>query len=916
MQVNSVANSQFVLKKQNFKGGSADSVLVSTPQNYQPIPLEAAKAYASPQITEGYRELETFDIPYIGQGTLYELANGHKVILVPKASKTYISTIVGVGYSDEPADRKNLSHLTEHLLAGYWHNEEETSDITKTLKTVGAFNNAGTSDTSTSFYMSANIQDNTDLEKLMEIQSKTLTNNNFSENKVQKEKGIIIQEAKEKRYFTEDYRIAYKQTLKNLFQLSEENGATAENSIRKIENINKEDLDKFYNEFYRPDNMTTVIIGNVDENSIKTISKYLNKMIKPTFKLHRENISNIKEDKYIKEFKRSDVESRDKNNLNWSFVDLSFIGPQIDNLIDTENLVVINEIIKNRLKEKDINVNIEIPFISADKNIPQIISINGSDHEEKINDNIKNFYSILDDLVKTPVSKDELDKAKKQVFENLADNLEDNTSLSWFINDRLPLNSKINIKESFSHINNISSIEIQDTAKKYFNLNKASLVVVHPYKDKQVNSMSFKGLTKLENEKDIKEYDLPNNLHVVIDSRPGIVKTSVSCQFLFEDKQKNNSGMIDAMQTSLIKDKNDEFPAGKWIEQQGVFIRKSGSLDDIQSILNNLKNELINPEFNKDKLEEAKKLQNNFIERYKDEQNLYSKKQKLLEYPNYPQLENGICSYNTTTDDLKNYYDNLLKNSQGTIIITIPKEKLEKSESELIKSLSMFPDVKPQNFSKISNQYIPKELEKSNVFLTPYKFADEVIMEKTFKINTNGNIIDEAGIMLLKYILDGKLKKSLREDLGLTYDISSTFEKYSAKHGIINISTIIAKPPLQDSTKTALSNIDNIINQLVTSKVDDGILNSAKKQLKSNILIPAETSIDRNMNLESLYKTFYDINHSKKLAEVLDTITPDELQKIAQKYLTKYYLLEISGNKNAIEANRDYFTNLGEIIID
>lgn len=917
MQINNVVNLQNIPRQQNFKGSSANSSSVSISPNYQSIPLETSKAYASPQITRSYREIETFDVPYIGQGKLYELSNGHKVVIIPKSSKTYISTIVGAGTSDEPSKKKDIAHLTEHLLANYWHSASPSSDITKTLKETGSSPNAGTSNCSTIYYNSANIQNNTDLEKLMEIQLRTLINNNFSENEIQKEKNIIIEEAKENRYFTKDDRAAYKQTLKNLFQLDNANGAVAENSIQKVENINKEDLDKFYKEFYRPDNMTTVIIGNVDDSSIKTISKHLNTMINPKSKLNRENISNINEEKNITQFKRSDIESQDKNNLNRSFANLSFIGPKLDNVEDTENLLIINEIIKNRLNEKKIKFDVEIPSVSMDKQTPQIISINGDDFEEKIENNIETFYSVIDDLVKNPVAKNEIEIAKKQVIEKLADNLEDNTSLSWFINDRLLFNSKINIKESFNHINNNSSVELQDTAKKYFNLDKSSLVVIHPYKDKetQTNKISFKGLTKLENEKDIKEYDLPNNLHVVVDSRPGIVKTAVSCQFLFEDKQKNNSGMIDAMQSSLIRNKNDEFPAGNWIEQDGILIRKSASLDDLQSTINNLKNELINPEFNKANLEEAKKLQNNLIERFQNEQNHHSKKQKMLDYPNRPQLEHGSCSYNTTTDDLKKYYSDLLKNSQGTVIITIPKDKLEQSEPELIKSLSEFPVIKPHDFSKVSNQHALKDLSKNEIFLTPYEFADEVIIEKTFKIVNNGNITDEAGILLLKSILNEKLEKSLREDLGLTYSVSSGSEKYSQKHGILNISTTIAKTPLEDSTRTALDQINNIINDLASSKIDEEIISNTKKQIKSNLLIPSETSINRNLDLKSSYIESYDINYSNKLAAAIDSITSDDLQKIAQKYLTKHYLLEISGNKKSIDSNKKYLSVIGEITI-
>ena len=77
MNIRSVVNAQFVQKQQNFKGSSANSSPFTDFPSYQSIPLDASKAYASSQITEGYREIETFDVPYVGQGKLYELKNGH-----------------------------------------------------------------------------------------------------------------------------------------------------------------------------------------------------------------------------------------------------------------------------------------------------------------------------------------------------------------------------------------------------------------------------------------------------------------------------------------------------------------------------------------------------------------------------------------------------------------------------------------------------------------------------------------------------------------------------------------------------------------------------------------------------------------------------------------------------------------------
>jgi len=320
MQVNSVINSQIVPNKQNFKGSSATfSPFLSFP-SYQPIPLETSKAYASPQITEGYKEIETFDIPYIGKGKLYELTNGHKVIIVPKASKTYISTIVVAGASDEPADKKDIAHLTEHLLANYWHNTSSNSDITKALKEVGADLNAITRKCPTTYHMSANIQDNKDLENLIKIQLATLTNkNNFTEDKIEKEKEIIKEEAKEQEYFINEDREARTQSIKNIFNLDNTNGIVAGYSMQKIDDIKKEDLEKFYNNFYRPDNMITILVGNVDNESIAIVSKYLNTMTNPKTAMKRENAADFQYDNLIKQSKRTVLTP-----YNWSKAKVSF----------------------------------------------------------------------------------------------------------------------------------------------------------------------------------------------------------------------------------------------------------------------------------------------------------------------------------------------------------------------------------------------------------------------------------------------------------------------------------------------------------------------------------------------------------------------------------------------------------------
>lgn len=57
------------------------------PQNslYPQIPLNVSKAYTTPQLYPEYKVLETFKFPNTGVGRVYQLRNGHKVIIFVKS---------------------------------------------------------------------------------------------------------------------------------------------------------------------------------------------------------------------------------------------------------------------------------------------------------------------------------------------------------------------------------------------------------------------------------------------------------------------------------------------------------------------------------------------------------------------------------------------------------------------------------------------------------------------------------------------------------------------------------------------------------------------------------------------------------------------------------------------------------------
>lgn len=148
MQVNSVVNLQIIQKKQNFKGSFVNSSPFLNFPSYKPISLETFKAYASPLITQGYKEIETFDVPCVGQGKLYELANGHKIAIVQKPGPTVINTFVKAGRHESLIS----GHLLEHLLYES-NNEVDSKSLSDFFVKYGIKRRATTWDNYTNYYM-------------------------------------------------------------------------------------------------------------------------------------------------------------------------------------------------------------------------------------------------------------------------------------------------------------------------------------------------------------------------------------------------------------------------------------------------------------------------------------------------------------------------------------------------------------------------------------------------------------------------------------------------------------------------------------------------------------------------------------------------------------------------------------------
>lgn len=202
--------------------------------------------------------------------TLYKstLDNGLNVFLLPKKEffKTFGIFMTNYGSIDRtfiPIDRDEkitvpdgIAHFLEHKLF-----EKEDEDIFTKFLQQGASPNAFTSFTKTAYYFSTTKLVEQNVETLLDF----VQDPYFSDESVEKEKGIIGQEIK--MYDDQpDWRV-YMGTVKNMFHHHPVNIDIA-GTVQSINLITKEDLYTCYNTFYHPSNMTLFVIGNFDHEAV------------------------------------------------------------------------------------------------------------------------------------------------------------------------------------------------------------------------------------------------------------------------------------------------------------------------------------------------------------------------------------------------------------------------------------------------------------------------------------------------------------------------------------------------------------------------------------------------------------------------------------------------------------------------
>ena len=229
-----------------------------------------------------------------------KLNSGFTIMCIPKSNTRKKYAICGVGYGSNDnrfikANERNETVIPDgvaHYLEHKMFEQESGVNSLDTLSSLGVEANAYTTNDHTAYLFECTNNFDKAIDELLNY----VQNPYFTDQNVEKEKDIISQEIK--MYEDEPEWKVYINSMKALYQKNPIRIDVA-GSVESIQKITKETLYECYNNFYIPENMILILVGNFEpEKTIEEMKSKLtmeSKIKAKTIEEKEENAVNQKE---------------------------------------------------------------------------------------------------------------------------------------------------------------------------------------------------------------------------------------------------------------------------------------------------------------------------------------------------------------------------------------------------------------------------------------------------------------------------------------------------------------------------------------------------------------------------------------------------------------------------------------------
>ncbi|MCI8486444.1 MAG: insulinase family protein [Clostridia bacterium] len=407
-----------------------------------------------------------------------KLENGMTVIIIPKntTNKKYIIWGVNFGSIDnhfkingeEIYIPDGVAHFLEHKM---FEQENGTNSLDK-LMALGIDANAYTTNDHTAYLFECTEHFYEGLDELMDY----VQNPYFTDDNVEKEKGIISQEIR--MYDDEPGWQLYMSVLDCLYK---ENPIKIDiaGTVDSIRKINKDTLYKCYNTFYVPNNMTLVVCGNFQPQEI--LKQVKDRLIKNTIEDKIERIYPEIEQKINKK----NIEKEMNVSMPLFAIGFKDIEGMNDEIVKKHIAI---EILLNILVGKSSNLYKELYDAGTILEEPdmdyefskQYAHVVISGQSEKPEDIYNKLKKQIEEYIKNGLDSKHFERIKKKVYGDYVVEYNNISDISrMFLSDSMKNISSFDYIEQY---NQVSKDYTQKILKEIFNTDSMVMAIIKPKK--------------------------------------------------------------------------------------------------------------------------------------------------------------------------------------------------------------------------------------------------------------------------------------------------------------------------------------------------------------------------------------------------------------------------------------------------
>ena len=246
--------------------------------------------------------------------------------------------------------------------------------------------------------------------------------------------------------------------------------------------------------------------------------------------------------------------------------------------------------------------------------------------------------------------------------------------------------------------------------------------------------------------------------------------------------------------------------------------------------------------------------------------------------------------------------------------------------------VSKHPELKEFVFNNLAtySKLQPLDIEEENLYksvdktlvLTDVNKKNQANIIMGYKFKDSENLKDKAAIALMQEILgcspSSRLFMDLRETRNLAYSVySDCFDFGNLGFLTLHIGTTTENQETGEKTfdnvKKSIDGFQENIDKIVNEKVSIEELEIAKKAIKNSILNSVSSNTGKAMGIFNSRYNPYGFDHINKYYEILDSITPEDVQAAAKYVFSGKPVYSLTATQATLDANKEYLASLGEL---